>query len=518
LVCEYKKITAMAVFVQPLAFIGRNLETMTDKETYSLWKHIELSSSWLECDTSTIDELSPSWYERREILQNNSKEYQEFMAELKREHAIETGIVERMYDLEKGITETFIKKGFVESYISHNDTNVPVPKLLAHLSDHLDAVDFVFDVVKENRDLTIGFIKELHALVTRNQEYAEGRDQFGNKTKIDLIKGDFKKLENNPTRKDGIKVLYCPPEHVEAEMDNLVAIYNKAEKDKVHPLLCATWFHHAFTTIHPFQDGNGRVARLLASLILIKHGLFPFTVLREEAKVKYIDALEKADLGEPQPLVEYFAEVQKRNIEKALNLKEVSSSSFDEVADIFSGKIDSWQKKKVEQREKLLSDSRITVFNFCVKHLDEISKKLSSRLNGNARITIESCSPIETEKQNYYYGQIIKYAKKHNYYFNRSLPKGWLTFRVELAESKRYQLGITVHHYGYDDTTLAIGAFLEYLTVHDENDERVDAALPLEIKPHVISITKDIESKEKNIATFIENAVTLTMAQIASEL
>lgn len=159
---------------------------MTEQKIHRLWKHIELGQNWLDCDTSTLDDLSPSWYERREVLQNNSKEYQEFIAELKREHAIETGIVERMYDLEKGITETFIKKGFVESYISHNDTNVPIPKLLAHLSDHLDAVDFVFDVVKENRELTIGFIKELHALVTRNQEYAEGRDQFGNKTKIDL--------------------------------------------------------------------------------------------------------------------------------------------------------------------------------------------------------------------------------------------------------------------------------------------------------------------------------------------
>jgi Fic family protein len=96
--------------------------------------------------------------------------------------------------------------------------------------------------------------------------------------------------------------LYCLPEHVEAEMDNLVGFYNKAEKDEIHPLICVPWFHHAFTAIHPFQDGNGRVARLLASLILIKHGLFPFTVLREEAKVKYIDALEKADQDEPQPL------------------------------------------------------------------------------------------------------------------------------------------------------------------------------------------------------------------------
>lgn len=490
---------------------------MTEQKIHRLWKHIDLGQNWLDCDTSTLDDLSPSWYERREVLQNNSKEYQEFIAELKREHAIETGIVERMYDLEKGITETFIKKGFVESYISHNDTNVPIPKLLAHLSDHLDAVDFVFDVVKENRELTIGFIKELHALVTRNQEYAEGRDQFGNKTKIDLKKGDFKTFENNPTREDGTKVMYCPPDQVQADMDNLVSIYNDAESKNIHPLICATWFHHAFTTIHPFQDGNGRVARLLASLILIKHGLFPFTVLREEAKVKYIDALEKADTGEPLPLVDYFAEVQKRHIEKALNLKEVSSSSFEEVAEIFSGKLENWQNKRVAARDSLLNENRKQVFDFCLKHLNLISDQLKFRLNGNANLSIQSCSPDENERQGYYFGQIIKYAKKHNYYFNRNFPKGWITFRVELDENKKYQLCITVHHYGYEDSTLAIGAFLEFLTPH-ENDERIDEALPLEIKPHVISLTGDVTAKEKNVAAFMQNAVTLTMAQIASEL
>ncbi|MEA1968299.1 MAG: Fic family protein [Thermodesulfobacteriota bacterium] len=490
---------------------------MAEQKIHRLWIYIKLGQKWLECDTSTIDDISPSWFDRREILQVNSKEYQEFITELKREHAIETGIVERMYDLEKGITETFIKKGFVESYISHNDTNIPVPKLLSHLSDHLDAVDFVFDVVKENRDLTIGCIKELHALVTRNQEYAEGRDQFGNRTKIDLRKGVFKILENNPTHEDGTKILYCPPDHVQAEMDNLVSIYNDAENENIHPLICATWFHHAFTTIHPFQDGNGRIARLLASLILIKHGLFPFTVLREEAKAKYIDALEKADAHEFQPLIDYFAEVQKRHIEKALNLKEVSSSSFDEVADIFSGKIENWQKKKVAERDDQLNKARTHVFDFCLKHLNLISDQLSAKLNGNANITIQVCSPDEDERQNYYYGQIIKYARKHDYYFNRNFPKGWLTFRVELTENKRYQLCITIHHYGYEDNTLAIGAFLEFLIPHESHD-RIDEALPLEIKPHVISLTGDVTAKEKNIAAFIKNAVTLTIAQIASEL
>lgn len=489
---------------------------MTAPGTHRLWKPIALTDNWRQCDTSRLDELAPSWFARREVLQKNSGEYQTFIAELKREHAIETGIVERLYDLDKGVTETFIKKGFAESYISHNDTNVPVPRLMAHLSDHLNAVDFVFDMVKKNRALTIGFVKELHALVTQNQEFSEGRDQFGKKVSVKLRKGAFKTLENNPVRADGVKVLYCPVVHVESEMDNLVAIYNKAESDKVSPLICAAWFHHAFTMIHPFQDGNGRVARLLASLILIKHRLFPFTVPREEAKSRYIDALEKADADQPQTLVEYFAAVQKRHIEKALNFREGSGASFDEVAEFFSGKIEKWQERKAVQREAQLDTARMRVFDFCLKHLNLIAEQLRSRLNGNATITTQSCSPNEQEKQGYYYGQIIKYAKKHNYYFNRNFPKGWLTLRIELANDKKYQLCITVHHYGYDDSTLAIGAFLEFLTAHGH--ERIDEALPLEIKPHIISITDDVTAKEKNIAGFIQDALTLSMAQIASEL
>ncbi|MEM6318213.1 MAG: Fic family protein [Bacteroidota bacterium] len=225
------------------------------------------------------------------------------MERLKREHAIETGIIERIYDLKKGVTETLIKEGFVKSYLSYGDTNVSKDELMNHLGDHLDAVDFVFDIVKQNRRLSVSFIKELHQLTTRHQQSAEGRDQFGNRLKILLLKGVFKERENNPTTLDGTKILYCPPVHVDAEMYRLVSIYEELTEEEVNPLTIATWFHHAFVSIHPFQDGNGRVARLLTSLIFIKYGFFPFTVLREDAKVKYINALEKADSGELQPLI-----------------------------------------------------------------------------------------------------------------------------------------------------------------------------------------------------------------------
>lgn len=489
---------------------------MEQENICRIWKFIEFSDYWKGLDTSLIDDISPSWFERRKTLKDNSQEYEDFILRLKREHAIETGIVERMYDLKKGITETFIKEGFVQSFISHGDTNIPVPELLKHLKDHFDAVNFVFDVVNENRPLTIGFIKELHSLVTQHQESAEGRDQFGNRIEIKLIRGKFKERENNPTREDGTLVLYCPPDHVDSEMDNLVLIYNELVLKGTHPIIIAAWFHHAFTTIHPFQDGNGRVARLLASVNLIKSGFFPFTVLREEAKVKYIEALELADNGNPQRLVDYFIEVQKRNIEKALNLKEVTSTSFEEVTNIFNKKLQDWKLSQHEEKERKLSKNRTIIFDFCEKYLTREMHILQKKLNGNVKISLESCSPTDNSRQHFYFGQIIKYAKKHEYFFNMAFPKAWLMFRIELSHEKIYQLGITIHHFGYDDSTIAIGAFLEFL--NQEMLDRIDATLPLEIKPHVISIYDDVGTKEKNIRGFLENALTLTIAQIASEI
>ena len=492
-------------------------EIIEGKKVFRLWKFISFSDEWKSSDTSLIDDIAPSWFSKRDKLKEDSQEYIDFLNRLKREHAIETGIVERLYDLKKGITETFIKEGFVQSYLSHDDTNVPTQTLMNHLKDHLDAVDFVFDIVKENRPLTTSFIKELHQLVTRHQASAEGRDQFGNKTKIDLLRGAYKIHENNPTTADNILILYCSPDHVAAEMDSLVAIYNDLVEKEIHPIIISAWVHHAFTTIHPFQDGNGRVGRLLASLILIKFNLFPFTVLREEARVKYIDALKLADIAQPQMLVDYFCQIQRRNIEKALNIQEVTASSLLEVADIFSKKLENWHTQQNEVYEKWLSDNRKIIFDTSLNALDIFKGQLKERFNGGVEMRIESAAFDDVKRQHFYHRQIIQYAIKHEYYFNRTLPKAWILFKIKLSPSKKYQLGFTLHHFGYENTAIAIGAFLEFKG--DTNRKNEDLTLPLDIKPYVLSIEKEItESSIANINYFLEDALTLALAHIASEL
>jgi hypothetical protein len=79
----------------------------------------------------------------------------------------------------------------------------------------------------------------------------------------------------------------------------------------------AAWLHHRFTQIHPYQDGNGRVARALASLLFIKAGWFPAVVTRED-RGAYIDALEVADENDLRSLISFFIQLQKRALFEAM--------------------------------------------------------------------------------------------------------------------------------------------------------------------------------------------------------
>ena len=209
-----------------------------------------------------LDNLAPSWFNKRNELKEGNEDYSEFIERLKRQHAIETGVVEKLYDLSEGITLTFIKEGFVESYLSHDDTNIPPKQLMGYLNDHFLAMDFIFDLVKNERDLSIGFIKQLHQLFTKQQDYIVAITPQNEIIQVPLLKGEFKKTENNPRREDGRVFSYCPPIHVDSEMDKLIEIHLELWNKKVNPLIISDWVHYAFTQIHPFQDGNGRIARL----------------------------------------------------------------------------------------------------------------------------------------------------------------------------------------------------------------------------------------------------------------
>jgi Fic family protein len=291
-------------------------------ETRNIWQPVSFEAEkWntpaIAAVCAEFDLKRTEWLAIRADLSDSDRA--EITERLKRRQAVETGYIEGMYILDRGITETLIERGFKEAYLAHDSTNIPQWKLMEYLEDNKAGIDEIFDFVKSDRELTVGYIKELHILITRHQDTTEAIDQFGNHFNAKLLKGEYKTQPNNPAR-GGVIYGYCPPEQVASQMDELIRLYGDTLVN-AHIVIKAAFIHQAFTQIHPFQDGNGRCARLLAGIALIKDGMFPLIVDRSE-RGNYIDAIEAADSENYLPLIKFFAENQR----SALNLMKLSGN------------------------------------------------------------------------------------------------------------------------------------------------------------------------------------------------
>ncbi len=285
------------------------------------WKPIEdLPGNWPELVSSELGSLAEVWKTQATRL-HESQAVKQFNERLAREWAIETGIIENLYSIDRGTTQLLIEKGIVASLIAYGTTDQPAEKIVPILQAQQAALEGLFAFVKQERPLSTSYVKELHQAITRHQETVAAKDEFGNLMEVRLIRGDWKKLPNNPTRPDGAIHQYAPPEQVASEMDTLMAMYGTYSSQNVSPEVEAAWLHHRFAQIHPFQDGNGRVARALATLVFLRAGWFPLVVTRDD-RAEYIEALEKADDGDLSPLVQLFAGLQKKALIKALSLSE----------------------------------------------------------------------------------------------------------------------------------------------------------------------------------------------------
>lgn len=105
-----------------------------------------------------------------------------------------------------------------------------------------------------------------------------------------------------------------PFPYVKIDMDILIKWY-KDNKDKLHPLVLATLFHHKFEKIHPFMDGNGRTGRMLLNFILLKNGYPPCIIRKKNRQTSYMPYLNnadkcdltKSDIENYKPLVNFVA-------------------------------------------------------------------------------------------------------------------------------------------------------------------------------------------------------------------
>ena len=161
---------------------------------------------------------------------------------------------------------------FETNTIGITNDNVNVDDIV-ETSNHFRCIDLVIE--NAGNALSEGFIKELHR-VLKNGTSDSRRHWF--------VVGDYKRIPNEVGGRDT-----TPPENVASEMKSLVTSYN-AKKEKTFEDILD--FHYRFERIHPFQDGNGRVGRLILFKECLRNNIVPF-IIDEELKMFYYRGLSE---------------------------------------------------------------------------------------------------------------------------------------------------------------------------------------------------------------------------------
>ena len=175
------------------------------------------------------------------------------------------------------------------------------------ITGHNEALNWVIDVVKKNYPLTENFIRELHSLLLKDS-YKGSLNEEGKIVSRRISAGKYKSNPNHVLTATGEMFYFATPEETPAKMYDLLNWYKeKTEEKDVNPIFIAAEFHYKFIRIHPFDDGNGRTARILMNFILMQFG-FPPVIIKTQDKENYFAVLRLADAGNLEAFVTYIAE------------------------------------------------------------------------------------------------------------------------------------------------------------------------------------------------------------------
>lgn len=165
------------------------------------------------------------------------------------------------------------------------------------VTNHQEAIKYIDSLLEQDVAITPNHVRQIHELVLSNID-DDNAGQY-RRTLVRIAGAD-----------------HTPPEAW--EIPRLMTEWSdwlNAQQSEMHPVALAALAHHRLVAIHPFIDGNGRTARLVMNLSLMRKG-YPPTVIRKIQRKQYYRVLAQADQDNPEPLVNFVG----RNTERSLIL------------------------------------------------------------------------------------------------------------------------------------------------------------------------------------------------------
>lgn len=186
----------------------------------------------------------------------------------------------------------------------------------------------------EDRTRLIGEsdIRNLNKIILKEPFWKPAQTSDGQATRKQIVPGEYKTSPNNVRTATGELFEFAAPSDVPARMQALVQWLEHAlsgETPSVLPILAK--LHHDFVLIHPFDDGNGRVARMLVNYVLMRQG-YPPIIVPTERKLDYLAALRLADVGDISELEDFLGSCVARSL--LLGIKAAKGESLHEPGDL----------------------------------------------------------------------------------------------------------------------------------------------------------------------------------------
>jgi len=230
--------------------------------------------------------------------------------------------------------------------------------------EEMKAHDVAVALVKQwaadsGRELSEADIRALNETILVRPFWKEALTPDGQPTRRLISVGEYKKHPNSVRLPNGEMFHYSAPGDVPREMSELIEWY-RTKGQNLHPAVTAALLHYRFVCIHPFDDGNGRISRLLLNYHLLRKNLPP-VIIKSEDKRNYLFALQKADAGDLDAFCTYVAEQALWSLE--LSIKAAKEESVEEKGDWKKGVAlllrDAGAKRQEQKLNKAAREERL---------------------------------------------------------------------------------------------------------------------------------------------------------------
>lgn len=344
--------------------------------------------------------------------------------------------------------------------------------------EEMKSHDVAYEMIKEwaqeeERPLSEMALKNLHEVLLVRPFWKEAILPDGQPARRLIKVGNYKEHPNSVRLQNGEIFHYASPEETPIQMGELINWFREEEEKKeLHPVALAALLHYKFVRIHPFDDGNGRMSRLLMNYVLLKNNLPPI-VIKSAEKKDYLFALNQADSGDIDSFIRYITNQLTWSIE--LSIKAAKGESLEESDDL-NKEIEIWKRRAATQEVKAIHRNDDLVYDlYYTGRIQKMFEKF-----------IEKSKPFLDMFHKAYFNSYVNNGGSNGL--------GWLTDKIDkIAERKGpifFEAGEAPEISKAEDTfrNIWIGLNLEEYKYNANNPFTLSADLTVDLQPYKYAI------------------------------